>query len=204
LDDAADALATAAASPRPLLMVDIDGVISLFGASPQAPETPERAGGRLHSVDGMVHFLSATAAAHLLDLARLYDLVWASGWEERADEHLPRLLGLPAGLPHVSFSAEPEGSSAHWKLEAVGRFAGERPMAWIDDCFNEACHGWAARRAAPTLLVTTDPQRGLTVREAGLLESWARAACDGAAVGAQGAGSTGVDGAAIPSETAAP
>jgi hypothetical protein len=192
-------------------MVDIDGVISLFGGPAGTTEGPAHEGGRLHSVDGMLHFLSATAAAHLLELARLYDLVWASGWEERADEHLPRLLGLPAGLPHLSFSAEAERTSAHWKLEAVERFAADRPTAWIDDCFNDACHAWAARRSAPTLLVTTDPQRGLTAREARLLDSWARGAgAHGAAAaavngpGAQAGGTAGVNGAAIASETAAP
>jgi HAD domain in Swiss Army Knife RNA repair proteins len=195
--------AGARGSGRPLLMVDIDGVISLFGAPPADAEEPERAEGFLHSIDGMVHFLSATAAAHLLELARLYDLVWASGWEERADEHLPRLLGLPAGLPHLSFSAAPERSSAHWKLEAVERFAADRPLAWIDDCFNDACHAWAAQRRSPTLLVRTDARRGLTAREAQQLAAWAGEA-DTAGTAAQGPGAARVSGAGIPFETAAP
>ena len=123
----------------------------------------------------MVHFLSATAAAHLLELSHQYELVWASGWEERADEHLPRLLGLPAGLPHLRFGREPGNSGAHWKLEAIERFAEGRPLAWVDDCFNEACHDWAAARTSPTLLVNTEPREGLTEREYGLLRGWAAA-----------------------------
>ena len=103
-------------------MVDIDGVISLFGV-PDKDDTPDTPRGSLHAVDGTVHFLSATAAAHLLELSQLYDLVWASGWEERAEEHLPRLLGLPAGLPYLRFEREPGNSGAHWKLEAIERFA---------------------------------------------------------------------------------
>ena len=182
-------------------MVDIDGVISLFGGPVRAPRAPEREGGRLHSVDGMLHFLSAKAAAHLLQLARLYDLVWASGWEERADEHLPRLLGLPAGLPHLSFSDEDRNSGAHWKLGAVDRFAAGRTLAWIDDCFNDACQEWAARRAVPTLLVATDPRRGLTEREARLLAEWAG---EGTPAPVQGAGTAGANGARMASETAAP
>ena len=98
----------------------------------------------------MVHFLSATAATHLLELSELYELVWASGWEERADEHLPRLLGLPSGLPHLRFGREPGSSGAHWKLEAIERFAQDRALAWVDDCFNDACHRWAAGRESPT------------------------------------------------------
>ena len=87
-------LDAAAPVSRPLLMVDIDGVVSLFGAHPAHQHLAARAGS-LHSIDGTPHFLSSTAATHLLALADLYELVWASGWEERANEHLPRLLGLP-------------------------------------------------------------------------------------------------------------
>ena len=90
--------AISAATSRPLLMVDIDGVISLFGGR-RRRGAGRRPRARLHSIEGIPHFLSSTAAAHLLDLRAIFDLVWASGWEEKADEHLPRLLGLPARLP---------------------------------------------------------------------------------------------------------
>ena len=64
-------------------------------------------------------------------------------------------------------------SNAHWKLDAIDAYAGDRPLAWVDDALNDACHEWASARAAPTLLVQTDPQRGLTEREASLLAQWA-------------------------------
>ena len=139
------------AAGRPLLMVDIDGVISLFGVPPEGGEDDASPRGSLHAVDGMVHFLSATAAAHLLELSELYELVWASGWEERADEHLPRLLGLPSGLPHLRFGREPGSSGAHWKLEAIERFAQDRALAWVDDCFNDACHRLGGGAGEPHL-----------------------------------------------------
>lgn len=163
---------TEAAGPRPLLLVDIDGVISLFGFQPGA--RPE---GAFHSIDGMPHLLSTAAAGHLLALVSVFDLVWCSGWEEKAEEYLPHLLGLPAGLPFLSFERDVGGSTtprAHWKLDAIDAFAGpERPLAWIDDAFNEACHGWASARKGPTLLVQTAPERGLTQREAQRLTDWA-------------------------------
>ena len=203
-------------------MVDIDGVISLFGV-PGKDDTGDTPRGSLHAVDGTVHFLSATAATHLLELSELYELVWASGWEERAEEHLPRLLGLPAGLPYLRFGRDPGSSGAHWKLEAIERFAQERALAWVDDCFNDACHRWAAGRGSPTLLVATDPRQGLTAGETALLRRWAAALlgspgegqeaagragtqAPGAGTGAAGAG-TGAAGsrrAGIASETAAP
>jgi len=162
----------AGVSTRPLLMVDIDGVISLFGAfSLDAPDGRE---GSLHAIEGIPHFLSSAAAAHLLELAPLFDLVWASGWEEKAGEHLPRLLGLPRDIPHLSFERGVGRSNAHWKLDAIDAFAGARPLAWIDDALNDACREWAITRAAPTLLVQTEPERGLTVRETEVLARWAR------------------------------
>jgi hypothetical protein len=170
---------------RPLLMVDVDGVISLFGLQLDASGRAPGVDGSFHSIDGIPHFLSSTAAGHLLALAELFDLVWCSGWEEKADEYLPRLLGLPDALPHLRFSRDPEPVSGggadggrvttgHWKLDAIDAYACGRPLAWIDDALGPACHEWAAGRPAPTLLVQTAPERGLTRREAQLLADWAR------------------------------
>jgi hypothetical protein len=126
-------------------------------------------------VDGIAHFLSTTAAEHLQALSELYELVWCSGWEERANEHLPHALGV-GPLPYLRFDGDVGGgasSRAHWKLDAIDEHAADRAIAWIDDAFNDACHEWAAARAAPTLLVTTDPARGLTDGEAVRLRAWA-------------------------------
>jgi hypothetical protein len=155
-------------SHKPLLLVDIDGVISLFGGNLKSQA------GSFHSIEGIPHFLSSTAAAHLLDLAEHFELVWCSGWEEKANEHLPHLLGLPAGLPFLCFDRSVGRANAHWKLDAIDAYARERPLAWIDDAFNPACHDWASARAAPTLLVATVPAHGLTSREREPLLAWAR------------------------------
>lgn len=155
-------------------MVDIDGVVSLFGFPQPGDRRPTS--GSFHSIDGIPHFLSSSAAAHLHTLAGFFDLVWASGWEEKANEYLPHLLGLPADLPFLRFPRHAESATttpAHWKLASIEAYAGERPLAWIDDAFNPACHAWASARAAPTLLVTTAPARGLTSTEADQLALWA-------------------------------
>jgi hypothetical protein len=159
---------SAAPLDKPLLLVDVDGVISLFGAGFAKHE------GSYHSIDGILHFLSANAAAHLLAVTGDFELVWCSGWEEKADEHLPRLLGLPSGLPFLRFDRAVGRANAHWKLEAIDAFAGQRALAWVDDAFNDACHEWARTRSAPTLLLATTPQHGLTSRERERLLAWAR------------------------------
>jgi len=156
-------------SADPLLLVDIDGVISLFGFT-----SNERPSGSWIQADGTPHFISATAGAHLLALADFFDLAWCSGWEERANDHLPALLALPEPLPFLSFDRNPGRGHAHWKLAAIEAFAGdERPLAWVDDALSDACRDWAAQREAETLLVETDPSVGLTGAHVERLIAWA-------------------------------
>ena len=152
---------------KPLLFVDIDGVISVFGFTPA-----ERPAGTWLNVDGVPHLISAAASGHLLALARTFDLVWCSGWEEKADEHLPHLLGLPR-FPHLSFERNPGRELAHWKLDSIDSYAENRSLAWIDDAFDEACFEWARRRSAPTLLVQTQPAAGLDDEAFTRLAGWA-------------------------------
>ena len=157
------------------MLVDIDGVISLFGfdlPTGRGRASVARPDGSFHWIDGIPHFLSPTAAEHLLALAPSFELVWASGWEEKANEYLPHLLGLPV-LPHLSFERAVGRSNAHWKLDAIDAYAGARALAWIDDAFNDACHEWARARTAATLLVETQPSSGLTAREVEILARWA-------------------------------
>jgi hypothetical protein len=154
---------------KPLLLVDIDGVVSLFGfASDERPE------GTWQMVDGMPHYLSAEAGRHLLDLASEFELVWCSGWEDRGNDYLPHAYGLPGSLPFLRFECAPAGGHCHWKLSAIDAYVGERPVAWIDDGIDDACRAWAEARSAPTLLVRTDPAIGLTSAEAQALRAWAR------------------------------
>ena len=153
------------------MLVDVDGVLSLWGFDPD-----NRPDGSFQAVDGTPHFLSAEAGRHLLALREAFDLVWCTGWEERANEYLPHHYGLPGPLPYLSFDRHVETGTTmpgHWKLGAIDAYARGRALAWIDDAFNDACHEWAARRAEPTLLVTTTPDEGLIARHADLLMAWA-------------------------------
>ena len=156
---------------KPLLYVDVDGVISLWGFDPN-----RRPPGTFAVVDGIPHFLSQEAGGHLLALAERFDLVWCTGWEEKANEFLLSPLGLGNPLPYLGFDehrAPGHTTPGHWKLGALAAHAGDRPLAWIDDAFNEACWEWARSRSAPTLLVATDPAVGLVDAHASELAAWA-------------------------------
>jgi hypothetical protein len=157
-------------SSRPILLIDVDGVISLFGFDPSRPPA-----GRFQLVDGLAHFLSATAGACLLELTDAFELVWCTGWETRANDHLPFALGLPGPLPLVSFDRFDRPAAAHWKLAGIDAYAGSaRPLAWVDDAHDQRCSAWARGRSAPTLLLATEPAVGLTDDHVRELLAWAR------------------------------
>jgi hypothetical protein len=151
------------------LAVDVDGVISLFGFD----EPAAGAETRYELVDGMLHCISLRAGERLRRLADHFELVWATGWEEKANFYLPALLGL-AELPHLTFDGAARFGSAHWKLGPLDQYCAGRALAWIDDNLDESCHSWARERPEPTLLVPTEPSIGLQEAETEALIAWAR------------------------------
>ena len=153
---------------RPLLFVDVDGVISLYGFDHGA-EPP----GSFHLVDGIVHCIGSSSAERLARLAERFELVWATGWEEKANEYLVHLLRMESELPVLTFDGRARFGSAHWKLDAIEEHAADRPAAWIDDNLDEECRAWARRRAAPTLLVQTEAPTGIGDDHVETLLRWA-------------------------------
>src|SRR3954462_4599260 len=153
---------------RPVLFVDVDGVISLFGfqASGQPP-------GIFHLIDGIPHCIGTDAAARLARLADRYELVWATGWEEKANEYLVHILEMPADLPVLTFDGRAVFGSSHWKLDAIDEYARGRPAAWLDDNLDERAEAGAQRRREPTLLVLTESALGITEEHVERLLSWA-------------------------------
>src|SRR5438105_6537409 len=97
---------------RPLLFVDVDGVISVFGFPSDRPPP-----GGFHSIDGIVHCISDQASERLARLSNRFELVWATGWEEKANEYLPHLLNLDGDLPVLTFDGRAEFGTAPWKLD---------------------------------------------------------------------------------------
>jgi hypothetical protein len=142
---------------HPVLFLDVDGVISLFGFHPSGPPP-----GTFHSVDGIIHCIGADVAARLGRLKEAYELVWATGWEEKANEYLVHILELPGELPVLTFDGRAVFGSSHWKVEAIDDYARGRAAAWIDDNLDERAEEWAAKRQEPTLLVQTESALGIT------------------------------------------
>jgi hypothetical protein len=154
---------------RPILAIDVDGVISLFGFD----EPPSSSFARFELIDGMVHCISLQAGERLRRLGELYDMVWATGWEEKANEYMPNVLGMPE-LPFLTFKGAARFGSAHWKLAPLEKYGKGRALAWIDDSFDESCYEWARGRQEPTLLVPTESALGLEEAHTEALIAWAR------------------------------
>lgn len=154
---------------KPVLFVDVDGVISLFGFDP-SDELP----GPFHWIDGIAHCIPPDSGPRLTRLADRFELVWATGWEEKANEYLPHILALPfRELPCLTFDGRARFGSSHWKVDVIEEYARSRPAAWIDDNIDDSGRLWAKERAAPTLLVETLPAVGLTDEHVDDLLRWA-------------------------------
>lgn len=156
-------------SGRPLLLVDIDGVLSPYAAA----ECPD---GFVEYVlfpnDPAPHRLRADHGAWLLELSEIYDLVWASAWGIVAHEKLSAILHLHQ-FPYVPMPDIPFAPAD--KVPAIDRYVEDKAVAWIDDLIVEETLAWATSRKAPTLLVQTDPATGMTRDHVDQLLAWASA-----------------------------
>ena len=98
------------APERPILALDVDGVISLFGFDGPLDEVP----GRFHLIDGIAHCIPEGVGPRIARLADRFDIVWATGWEDRANDSLPQILGLETDLPVLTFGGAARVGTAHW------------------------------------------------------------------------------------------
>jgi hypothetical protein len=148
---------------RPLLLLDVDGVLCPFEGDPPSvrrvgPEGYERVDLSGDELDPHL-WISRANADHLSRLAERFDIVWATGW----GEHANRVIGPLHRLGELPVVELYDGGGATWKLASVGAYVGEqRPCVWIDDDLNEDAEQWAERRPGPTLLLRCEPHLGLT------------------------------------------
>jgi hypothetical protein len=156
------------ADSRPILLVDVDGVLNPWLARSCPPGF-----GEYDFFPGERVLLSPGHGELLLSLAQAYELVWATAWEHRANRLICPVLALPP-LPVIEFPLS--GRDLYFrKLPAVIEAVGSRPCAWIDDEHRPDHYTWAERRGVPTLIVDIDPAQGLTSDVVAHLAEWAAA-----------------------------
>jgi hypothetical protein len=157
---------------KPYLLLDVDGTLSPIPGPNGYPE-----GVDWFPPDALVQF--DTRLPEWLDgLACLFELAWATTWNDLANQMVSPLLGLP-DLPTVSFAGDrppfPRGPGMRSrKLPWVAQFIADRPAAWIDDWVDPAARRWARERAQPTLFLATNKYVGITERHVRKLHRWAQ------------------------------
>ena len=139
--------------PKPLLLLDVGGVLSPYGMTPP-PDFEER------EIGGFWVVWTDAHAPRLVRLASHFELVWATTWEQYANQALCPALGLDP-LPVIRFV---RGKTQTRKLDTITAYVGDRPAAWIDDDLYEDAYAWASTRneSIPTILVQTVPSIGFT------------------------------------------
>ena len=170
---------------KPILLLDVDGVILLQRAS--GPSIMRTAHG----------FIDRDVAERLYELDGLFEIVWCTGWEHYANEVIGPMFGM-GKLPVVSLSNHFKGdwtprphydpedigtdrdatmnALSNWKLPGVKHWLGDsdHPVAWLDDEIGQTdVKRWAQKRGK-TKLVRTHASRGLTESEMRVLVDFAR------------------------------
>lgn len=171
--------------PKPLLLLDIDGALSPFNL-PEEPSVDWQA----PRIWGFEMPLHPMLRDWLRTLGAEYDFVWATTWERDGIEEMAKQLGLEPQLPRILFGAdaaragievtEPDfdeglyteklGYVEHWLRETGNE---DRQLAWIEDRLEADAFEWARKRSAPTLLIHTDRDYGLTAEDVTRLEMFA-------------------------------
>ena len=167
--------------PRPILFVDVDGPLNPFAArstrGPKGYEThrmrPAEWAREYPDAKPLRVWLNPDHGPMLLSLP--VELIWATTWEEEANEWIGPRIGLPP-LPVVVWPAD-RGDGAdgrYWKTRPLAEYAAGRPFAWIDDQIGAADRRWCAEHyPAPALLLPIDPAQGLRHGDIAAIERWA-------------------------------
>lgn len=157
---------------KPLLLLDVDGVVlplDTLGFGRPAPAPPAYMGAFRRTE---VNRLQVRVAEHLLvaaaQLHELFEIRWATSWEDEANGDLTDLLGWPRleCLPiYQGMKMRPPLS----RPEVIKAHCGCRPLVWCDDTgVNDKARVWVAERVAsgiPTLAIRPQRHLGITPRQ---------------------------------------
>ncbi len=145
---------------QPVWFFDIDGVINALRPRDGLRATRARTAGELWPIHWSPDVVEVVNTCHRSGLA---EVRWLTTWEQ--DAHLS--LAPAVGLDHfVSFDI-PHGTATHgwWKADVVDDVISteRRPFVWADDeLAAEDVTDVVDRLGVDHLLVSPDPERGLT------------------------------------------
>jgi len=151
---------------KPLLLVDVDGVLNCFG-----PKTEVEAE---FTMNGFNIAVPKGTFDRMMRLEKVFDCVWATTWEHDAPNLLAPKFGFGEDWPVILFTSKIKDWKT-WKMPSVMRWIGEnasdRKWAWIDDDFWEDALEVAHNRD-DMLLWNVNLMTGLTERDTEMLLKW--------------------------------
>ncbi len=163
---------------RPLLLLDVDGVINVFRPGLQDGPAWAAVGGLDLAFQVQGHWLRVPRGMkeRLKRLDEAFECVWATSWEGDAATVVGARLGIGRHWPFIRFLSS--RGTGRRKLAAISDWCDEhaqgRPLAWVDDDIDPSAWDWARNRG-DTLLVPTRLDEGLTEHQADELLRWADA-----------------------------
>lgn len=157
------------------ILVDVDGVINKFG--PKNWEDKE-----FRAMNFPITY-SPRAIGLLLDLSAKtgWELMWATTWNERANEYIAPAVGLPE-LPVVEMNLKYRKPQPKFsEYVSIGEFKADslvaqikEPFVWFDDEHDLAAH-LKGRLDFPWKVVYVDEREGLTEANCAEALKWIRA-----------------------------
>jgi hypothetical protein len=156
---------------RPLILIDVDGVLNVITSSKERRRLCYHEGWRQKRIElsaGTFRLFWNPASGPLLSRLAAEtgaELAWGTTWEEYANLVVGPLLGLPR-LPVASVSAFPH------KANGIVPFTAGRPFVWFDDEPDAAEVTAVLAVSQPHLVVPVDERTGLTASHAATAREW--------------------------------
>lgn len=154
---------------RPLLLIDIDGVLN---AEP-LDDTVVPDGMRRVMAGSTPVLVDERLPRWMWALRARYDCVWASSWERDAD----RLFAPAAGIDPLGAYVPLDGlvvrAGECWKRDPVAAYLAEqaRPAIWLDDEFGSLDNAWARARRPELEIIRCNPRTGVRAEQIAYLLS---------------------------------
>lgn len=175
---------------KPMLMLDIDGVLNLFGGRGTA-DMPLVQSTDIHIAGSFVVRVPEGTLSRIERLSEWFDIHWFTMWNENAERSFAPVVGLPF-FPYLKvdwFAGEnvlrerhPENwrdvSRVLWtaKTPLVPGHANGRPFIWVDDDTTLVDTAWLRQHPDVNenfMIITVDPWEGLTENTVRQAIAWA-------------------------------
>ncbi|MFF5212789.1 HAD domain-containing protein [Streptosporangium sp. NPDC000396] len=154
------------------MLLDVDGVLNpLRRSSPRFRRYKVIVDGELYRI-----LLDRRHGPKLLALARATgaELVWATTWEQQANEEISPRIGL-LHLPVITVTGDLTSLyGEHFKTRSVADYVQHRPFVWFDDDLTAADHDYLTHHpgVGDFLLIDVDPRAGLTGEHLDQARQW--------------------------------